>query len=187
MTGREILAAITAELAARAAEVDDDAFARLGDALAAPGRVYVAGAGRSGLVMRAFANRLMHLGRTAFVVGDITTPHTAPGDLLVVGSGSGETPSVVEVARRAREAGVRVAALTLAPASTLADLADVPLVLPGASPKLRDDTARRASDQPGASGFEQLLWLTCDALVIALRARTGMTDADLMARHADLE
>ena len=54
-------------------------------------RIFVAGAGRSGFVSRGFANRLMHLGYTAYFVGDTTTPPIQPGDLLVIGSGSGKT------------------------------------------------------------------------------------------------
>ena len=54
-------------------------------------RVYVAGAGRSGLIARAFAMRLLHLGFDVYVVGETVTPALQPGDTLVVFSGSGET------------------------------------------------------------------------------------------------
>ena len=37
-------------------------------------RIYVMGAGRSGLVAKAFAMRLMHLGMHAYVVGETITP-----------------------------------------------------------------------------------------------------------------
>ncbi len=54
-------------------------------------RIFVAGKGRSGLQMEAFAMRLMHLGLSTHVVGDVTTPGIAPDDVLVIGSGSGRT------------------------------------------------------------------------------------------------
>ena len=53
--------------------------------------IYLTGAGRSGLMIRSFANRLLHLGYNISVVGEISSPHTHPGDLLLISSGSGET------------------------------------------------------------------------------------------------
>src|SRR5690606_4733111 len=55
-----------------------------------PGRrIYLSGFGRSGLVARAFAMRLMHLGLDAAVVGETATPAIRTGDLLIVLSSSG--------------------------------------------------------------------------------------------------
>jgi len=54
-------------------------------------RIFIMGAGRSGLVAKAFAMRLMHLGLHSYVVGETITPALKPGDLLVVFSGSGKT------------------------------------------------------------------------------------------------
>ena len=50
-------------------------------------RIYVMGAGRSGLVAKAFAMRLMHLGLQAFVVGETITPSMSKGDIMVIFSG----------------------------------------------------------------------------------------------------
>lgn len=70
-------------------------------------RIFVAGAGRSGFAARGFANRLMHLGRTVYFVGETTAPSIGPGDLLVIGSGSGSTASLVTFAKKAKTAGDR--------------------------------------------------------------------------------
>ena len=56
--------------------------------------VFVAGSGRSGLAMRSFAMRLIHLGLSAHVVGETTTPRITDRDLLLIGSGSGSTPGL---------------------------------------------------------------------------------------------
>ena len=61
------------------------------EALLSAKRVFVIGAGRSGLVAKAFAMRLMHLGLDIHVVGETITPALREGDILVVVSGSGET------------------------------------------------------------------------------------------------
>ncbi len=46
-------------------------------------KVLVVGAGRSGLVGRAFAMRLMHLGFRSYVLGETITPSVGEGDLVV--------------------------------------------------------------------------------------------------------
>lgn len=56
-------------------------------------KLFLAGAGRSGFMIRAFANRLMHLGYETYLVGETITPPAKEGDLLIIGSGSGETGS----------------------------------------------------------------------------------------------
>lgn len=65
-------------------------------------RIFLAGAGRSGLMGRAFAMRLMHAGKDAYVVGETVTPGIAEGDLLILGSGSGETQSLIAMAQKPR-------------------------------------------------------------------------------------
>lgn len=47
--------------------------------------IYLLGKGRSGLIISAFANRLMHLGFSVSLVGEITSPHSKSGDLLIIG------------------------------------------------------------------------------------------------------
>jgi len=58
---------------------DEDAEKFIGELLDAK-RVYVVGAGRSGLVAKAFAMRLMHLGLHAYVVGETITPALNKGE-----------------------------------------------------------------------------------------------------------
>src|SRR5438876_11835411 len=77
-------------------------------------RIFVAGKGRSGLQMRAFAMRLMHMGLTVYIVDDVTTPAIVSTDLLLIGSGSGRTASLVEFAARAKSLGVRIGLITSA-------------------------------------------------------------------------
>ena len=96
----------------------------LADAVLGARRVYVAGAGRSGLMLRAFAMRLMHLGLTSYVVGESVTPAIGAGDLLLIGSGSGETESLCCMARRCRALGAQLAVVTANPQSAIAALGD---------------------------------------------------------------
>ncbi len=76
-------------------------------------RLFLMGSGRSGLIGRMFAMRIMHLGIEVYVVGETNTPRITNDDLLIAISGSGNTPAVVSSARKARNAGARVVALTI--------------------------------------------------------------------------
>lgn len=148
-------------------------------------KVFVAGAGRSGLMGRAFAMRLMHAGKEVYVVGETVTPGIGEGDVLVLGSGSGETRSLVAVAEKAKSAGAKVAAVTLAPESMLGRLADLAVKLPGA-PKSRSDEGS-PTIQPMASLFEQTLLLFYDSVILRLMELTGQTSSRMFGKHANLE
>ena len=87
-------------------------------------RVYVAGAGRSGFIAKAFGLRLMHLGYNTYVVGETITPAFLPGDTLVMFSGSGETHSMASICETARELGGRVCLITASPGSRMGRTAD---------------------------------------------------------------
>ena len=69
-------------------------------------KIVVFGAGRVGLMMKSFAMRLNHLGLNSSFIGEINLPATGKGDLLVIGSGSGNTPSVVSIAQIAQSKGL---------------------------------------------------------------------------------
>lgn len=87
-------------------------------------RIYLAGAGRSGLVARAFAQRLMHLGFESYVIGETITPAFGREDVLVAFSGSGETRSVVDACETAREIGGKICLITSTPDSHIGRMAD---------------------------------------------------------------
>ena len=68
---------ILLELARTLHSIDEQQIDKLAVQILEAGAVFVAGAGRSGLMMRAFAMRLMHLGLRAYVVGE-----TVPGYVM---------------------------------------------------------------------------------------------------------
>ena len=172
------------ELRTLLAQLDDTHGQHLCQMIHQADQVFVAGAGRSGFMMRAFANRLMHLGFKAHVVGETTTPHTNAHDLLIIGSGSGSTGSLVQLAQKAKAIQVKLALLTTAPNSPIGNLADLILRLSAPSSKVEHSFS---SVQPMASLFEQSLLITLDALVMELMVQTQQTAPMLYARHANLE
>ncbi len=68
-------------------------------------RIFLMGAGRSGLVAKAFAMRLMHLGFSVYVVGETTTPAVRPEDVVIAISGSGETHSIADLGKIVKDIG----------------------------------------------------------------------------------
>ena len=167
---------ILTEIRGVLARVSAEEVAALEDALATAGTVFVAGAGRSGLVARCFAMRLTHLGLRAHAVGDTTAPPIAAADLLVAISGSGETDTTCSLAKRAAALGARVVAVTGAAGSSLARLAHLTVVIPS-SP----------SQQFGGTLFEQTAVVLLDAAALRLQQRLAQTTEQMEARHANLE
>ncbi|MER3437693.1 MAG: 6-phospho-3-hexuloisomerase [Chloroflexota bacterium] len=166
--------------------VQEDAIRQFLATLQDSRRIFLFGEGRSGLVMRCFAMRLMQLGFTVHVVGEATTPAITASDALIACSGSGETPVTCLVAEQAKAVGVRVLAITAAPGSRLDRLADLSLLLP--APQKRG-AGTVPSVQYGATLFEQSTLLLCDAMTLALMPEDAAdaTFVSLDARHANLE
>lgn len=179
-----------ARIAAEVASVVDRLVAEPGDlgrvldALTGADRVFVLGAGRSGLALRMTAMRLMHLGLDVHVVGDTTTPAIRAGDALLTASGSGTTTGIVRAAETAANVGAKIAAITTASDSPLGRSADALVVVPAAA-KL--DRSGAASTQYAGGLFEQAVVLVGDAIFDALWQRSGLDADDLWPRHANLE
>ena len=181
---RTALRLIVSELDALLPTIDENELERLVTAVSDAERVFVHGAGRSGLALRMSAMRLMHLGLTAHVVGEVTTPAIGPGDLLLVASGSGTTPGIVAAATTAVSVGARVAIITTARVSPLASLTDTIVIVPAAAKLDRSGTA---SEQYAGSLFEQAVGLIGDAVFHTLWKRSARSADDLWPRHANIE
>ncbi|SIQ64522.1 6-phospho-3-hexuloisomerase [Maribacter ulvicola] len=146
--------------------------------------IFVMGAGRTGLMMKASAMRLMHLGYQVHVVGETTAPAIAEGDVLIAGSGSGTTSGIVRAAETAKNVGADVICFTTDNTSNLATLANYTIVIPAAQKQARDENV---SKQYAGSLFEQSLLLSFDALIQTLWDLDGSTAAELWKRHANME
>ena len=70
----ELIDAILADVGRALRQVDPAQVDEICSAILSADRVFIAGKGRSGLQMKAFAMRLMHLGLSAHVVDDVTPP-----------------------------------------------------------------------------------------------------------------
>ena len=186
MEARELIDAILGDLRRALTQVDPAQIEAMREAILDAERIFIAGKGRSGLQMKAFAMRLMHLGLIVHAVDEVTTPALAAGDLLLIGSSSGRTGSLLRYVETATATGATLAAITGDPESPIAAAAQTVLVIPATNFK----AARQAEEKSVlvmGSLFEHCLGLICDLLIIRLMRSLGVAESEMNARHANLE
>ncbi|MCD6085021.1 MAG: 6-phospho-3-hexuloisomerase [Desulfurococcales archaeon] len=157
-------------------------------------KVLIIGAGRSGLVGKAFAMRLMHLGFSVYVLGETIVPALNPGDIVIAISGSGRTKLVVTAAEVSKSIGARVIAVTSFRNSPLAQISDLVIEVPGRTKISSEDdyNVRQLIGiyeplAPLGTLFEVTTMVTLDAIISELMTRLGKTEEDLRQRHANIE
>ena len=180
------ISAVCGELSRTLSAISPAQMKQLADAILKAKRVFVAGAGRRGMMARCFVMRLMHMGLQAYMVGEVVTPGIAAGDLLLIASGSGETASLVCMAKKAKQLGAAVASVTIYPASTIGTMSEPAVVIHAPTSKSDIDTGFR-SVQPMGSLFEQSLLICLDYIILILMEKTQITAEQMFARHANLE
>ncbi|BBL70152.1 6-phospho-3-hexuloisomerase [Methylogaea oryzae] len=144
-------------------------------------RIFITGAGRSGLIARFFAMRLMHGGYEVFVVGEIVTPSIRKGDLFIVISGSGETETMIAFTKRAKELGAEVALISTKSSSTLGDMSD--LVFQIGTP----EQYGKVVGMPMGTTFELSTLIFLESVVSHMIHEKGIPEEEMRTRHANLE
>jgi 6-phospho-3-hexuloisomerase len=97
-------------------------------------RVYVVGAGRSGLIAKSLAMRLVRVKKKTFVIGETVTPPIQPDNLVIAVSGSGETVDTLTAVKVSRVLGARILGITAVKDSPLAKLSHVLVLIPANVP-----------------------------------------------------
>src|SRR5881409_1019382 len=157
-------------------------------------RILVLGVGRSGLIGRAFAMRLMHLGFSVYVMGETITPAIGKGDLVIAISGSGKTKLAITAATIGKEVGATVVAITSFPKSDLGRLADHVVQVKGRT-KVAEETDYFTRQMTGVHEplaplgtiFEIACTVFLDSLIVELMYRLGRSEKELMRHHATIE
>ena len=183
----ETLKAVATELGECLSKISPENIESALDELSKANRVFLAGAGRSALAIRGFAMRLMHMRKVTYVVGETTTPGIASGDLLVIGSGSGQTASLLAMAQKAKTLGARLLLVTIDPESPIGKLSDCIIRIPAPSPKAQTGESSSVSIQPMGSLFEQSLLVLLDSMVLLLMDKENFSSDEMFASHANLE
>ena len=184
MSYTELSTGILSEIAECMKQTDEAQFSDAVELADRAERIFVCGAGRTRLAAAAFVMRLIHMGMTAFLVGDVTTPAIQEGDLLVVCSGSGETKTLSCFADTAVKAGAKILLFTTRETSTLASVCDSKVVLHAKSVKAGGSGK---SIQPMSNLFAQALGITLDMLVMELMRKRDIDESLMKAYHANLE
>jgi 6-phospho-3-hexuloisomerase len=176
--------AAAAELARAVEGMDEAALAPVVRTIADARRVMLFGCGREGLMMRALAMRLHHLGLGVCMQGDVTAFPLGPGDVFFCAAGPGELPTASALCRVAQAAGARVLVVTAEPEGGTAAMADERLVIP-AQTMARDIGGQ--SVLPMGSLFEGAMFLVFEVVVLQLREALGQTPESMRARHTNME
>ncbi|RSD27026.1 6-phospho-3-hexuloisomerase [Mesobacillus subterraneus] len=172
------------EMQAVCMNVEAEQYASFVELLKEDRRFFFTGEGRSGFVAKAIAMRLMHSGKTVYVVGETTTPAIQENDILVVMSGSGKTAQALNISESAHETGARVFLVT-----TNEEALQLPFISGGiripAATKYRIE-GEPETIQPLGNQFDQAAHLILDAAIIDSLAE-GKTNEELRKNHSNLE
>ncbi len=176
---------IIQEIETTLGNISEKQVAQLVQSIQKADKVFFVGVGRVLLSLEGIAKRLAHLGIQTVVVGQITEPAITEKDLLIVGSGSGESAFPLIIAEKAKSFHAKVAHIGSNPESSMRKYSDVfvripvqtKLNLPGEVPSI----------QPMTSLFEQSLLLLGDAIALSLIEENNIDMMGLWKYHANLE
>jgi 6-phospho-3-hexuloisomerase len=193
---QEMMRLMASKIRAIANTISDDEAEKFIAELLNAKRIYVIGAGRSGLVAKAFAMRLMHLGMQAFVVGETITPALNPGDAMVIFSGSGRTKTVADLAETAKEIGARICLITANGDSRIGKISDCIVIIEHHRDNVEDDAVEfeirqmmgdHKSFAPLGTLFETTSMIFADAVISRLMEITKTDENALKGRHTNIE
>lgn len=177
----EIFNTILDEITSVINKVDKDEFEKALEAISKEKRIFVDGEGRSGLMAKGFAMRLMHLGYEVFVIGETITPALKEKDLFISVSGSGKSANVVSDTKKAKKVGCEVIAFTSNMTSELAITADIVVRVPGTVKG--DKGEKRVSIQLLSSLFDQSIHIVLDGLCLCLSRRDNISNETATNSH----
>jgi 6-phospho 3-hexuloisomerase len=158
--------------------IDPKAIYRAVTILTSAPQIFVYGAGRSGIIGRAFAMRLVQAGLRAYVIGESVTPIVRHGDAVFILSAQGESYSSIQTANIVRREGAKLVVLTGRAGSKLAHAASLLLHVDF------DEDLDRPRFAPLGTLFESASLRLTDGLVAELIRSRGETEESMRRRHA---
>jgi 6-phospho-3-hexuloisomerase len=193
---QEMMMLMASKIRTIADTISDEDVTRFLDELLQARRIYVIGAGRSGLVAKAFAMRLMHLGMHAYVVGETITPALNKGDLMVAFSGSGKTKTIADIADTAHQIGAHICLITSNADSRIGTISQCIVIIEHNRDAVTDDAAEfeirqmmgaHKSFAPLGTLFETASMIFADAVISRLMEITKTDESALKNRHTNIE
>jgi 6-phospho-3-hexuloisomerase len=147
--------------------------------------IFFSAQGRAGFILRCFCMRLMHLGHSVYFCGETVTPAITGNDMLIVLSGSGETPSTLEAVRLAKQYKAETYGILGNIESRIGSLVDHSIQIPGTTKLCRDGEPK--SLQMAGSLFEQSAFLYLEAVVLKIYQTRKKDVGSVSSRHAIIE
>jgi 6-phospho-3-hexuloisomerase len=147
--------------------------------------IFFCAQGRSGFILRCFCMRLMHLGYRVYFCGETITPAITNKDLLIVLSGSGDTPSTLEAVKSAKQHSAEAYGILGNIDSGIGSLVDRSIHIPGTTKLCRADEPE--SLQMAGSLFEQSAFLFLEAVVLKIYQTRKKDIGSVSSRHAVIE
>lgn len=193
---QEMMLLMASKIRKIANTISDDDIEKFLEEILKAKRVYVIGAGRSGLVAKAFAMRLMHLGMHAYVVGETITPALSSGDLIVIFSGSGKTKTVADIAETAKDIGAHICLITSNRDSRIGRISDCNVIIEHQRDAVTNDAVEfeirqmmgeHKSFAPLGTLFETASMILADATISRLMEITKTDESALKNRHTNIE
>ncbi|GAK10112.1 6-phospho-3-hexuloisomerase [Geomicrobium sp. JCM 19038] len=143
-------------------------------------RIFIHGEGRSGLMGKAIAMRLMHADYDVYVTGETITPSISNGDLLLIISGSAS--GTENFSQKAKASNANVVLVTANRSVGDDHPSDLKLFIPAATKQRLPHEPKTI--QPLGNQFDQSVHIVLDAVIVAL---TTDQQEEMKERHANLE
>uniref|UniRef100_A0A1J3FL94 3-hexulose-6-phosphate isomerase n=2 Tax=Noccaea caerulescens TaxID=107243 RepID=A0A1J3FL94_NOCCA len=157
-------------------------------------RVFLHGVGREGLMLKAFAMRLFHLGLSSHLVSDVTTPPISSSDLLIASAGPGGFSTVDAICSVAKSSGAKVLLLTAQPETgSCVKHATAVCYVPAQTMASDGGGGRNATAKeerellPMGSVYEGALFVLFEMVVYKLGEVLGESPESVRSRHTNLE
>jgi 6-phospho-3-hexuloisomerase len=147
--------------------------------------IFFSAQGRSGFILRCFCMRLMHLGYRVYFCGETITPAITGKDLLIVLSGSGDTPSTLEAVKSAKQHSAETYGILGNIDSGIGSMVNRSLHIPGTTKLCR--AGEPESLQMAGSLFEQSAFLFLEAVVLKIYQTRKKDIGSVSPRHAVIE
>ncbi len=166
--------------------IDEQQVNQMVDMICEANQVFVVGVGRVLLMMQAFEKRLNHLGIDSYYVGEINEPAITENDLLIVGSGSGESLFPLAIIEKAKKFNAKTIHLGSTQTSSMTPFEDLFVRIPCQTKFYLEDEI--SSQQVMSSLFEQSVLLLADMVAMMIVEKKGIEDIHaLWTKHANLE
>jgi 6-phospho-3-hexuloisomerase len=143
-------------------------------------QIFVYGVGRSGIIGKAFAMRLVQMGFKVYFIGETITPVVEKEDAVILVSNTGETMSAIQTAEISKRVGAKSVVITSNPDSALAKLSSGLICI---RPRIEKGSERRDM-APLGTLFEISALVLLDGIVAQIMREKGETEKSMSNRHA---